>query len=181
MLRKLITCLAVVTFFLTISAPGYADDRMRSFNQPYDPFSNFGRRPEVVGGVYLRIPFTGGMKQRKGWRRDEPRVGFAFGAQLPGMIRHDDWLSPRAPHFVDLSMGFSGPKSTRLNGIYLFDQRIMRANEGEEGEEGDKKDKSNAGKYVWYGLAIVGGVVLIVLAAYGVGCATDNGESYVCP
>ena len=167
MFRKL-TCLVTAAAFVSSMAPAsYAQDNRFAGGDPY------ASRGHMQVGVYMKLPFTGGLKYHK-------REKLKFGAAL-GFTREyntsNTMFAPRqqfTANLVDLKFDNSGFKALALSG-----QDILIPQDGRIVLSVDEDGKIKWGKVGLYTLAVIGGVVVLATVVI-LACTNDDGITDTC-
>lgn len=167
MFRK-ITCLITAAAFTgCISTATFAQDNRFAGGDPY------ADKTRMQAGVYLKIPFTGGLKYNK-------KEKLKFGAALGFTRDYNASNNPFAPrkqftaNLVDLKFDKSGFKALALSG-----QDILIPQEGRLVLSVDEDGKIKWGKVGLISLAVVGGAA-VLLAGIVLVCMDDDGASGNC-
>jgi hypothetical protein len=168
MLRKFLSIFTTSVFLIATTAPAMAAERdlfPSTRNHTHDQFS---RNSGITAGAYVRVPFNGGLKRAS----EEPRFGLRLTGNLAGQYRYQNtFLGAGSQRLLDLSLGTSGSDSFRVNSLTI-DQfnALYAAGADEEGKKGMHP--------AVIGLAVVGGVILVLLAVFAVECATNDEDEF---
>ena len=159
MFKRFVSVAAVCSFVCVSSPAAFAQSA-----DVYDPHAHFGYPSQVSGGLYIRVPFNGGLKRSS---NEEARFGFALKTTMPQKYSYTplshgysfQGSANRQIKFLDISIGPSGFKSFKLNGQSFAEINALYAD-----EEGKKKKK--VWPWVLGGAALgVGILVAVVFAA----------------
>lgn len=164
MIRKSVTILTVGALITLCAIPAQAG-QLHSIPGPGNHLaSQLGHSNGVTAGAYIRIPFAGGLREQK----YEPRFGLAISSKTPSYNGFQtSFAASNAPKFLDLSIGFSGKQSFRINNQSLRQTNALYAGQdGEDGADGKKKG------HVW--LWVLGGVVVGAVALVLLDCSSES-------
>ena len=172
-----LTALTLAAFLATSILPAMPAAAASFDGMPdmrYNPYGAQARSGGTTAGVYIRMPFKGGLRRPT----EEARVGFALSTRIAGQ-RHDTgrFAVRGTPRLIDLSFGLSGreplAQSLRFNGMSFSQVNALYASEeGEDGAEGKGGKKKRSP--VKTGLMVVGGLALAALALSAIAIAASD-------
>lgn len=151
MLRQCLSMICVIALVTVNSAPSFAAGEFELYSvSQYTGIDTYQRSAELTAGLYLRVPFSGGLRRSV----DETRFGLSFGARAPSYDRLGGRpLLLDRPQLFDLSVGLQGKESLRIDGLNI-DMPTLYA----DGDEEFEKEP----KWLW---VLVGVGVLFIASA----------------
>lgn len=160
MQRQTINFLTALALFICTTPISYAQDNRFSYG---DPFAN---RNAAHVGLYLKIPFSGGLKN---FKKDKLKFGATLGFKrnhTSNFRTNMDMLNSHRQftvNVVDLKFNEHGFKT-----ISLVGQDIRGLKKGDIIYLKDKEGKVTVGKVLIYGLAGFGLLIVVALAVMAV-------------
>lgn len=108
MFRKSLSALTLAAFLGTNMAPAFAADFNGISEMRYNPYAAHSQASGTTAGLYLRIPFRGGVKHPK----KDVQLGLALGTRLTG-IHHapGHFAAVGSSTLIDMTLDISGNQS----------------------------------------------------------------------